>query len=24
MELGPLLDVKKTKIEFEGADAPKH
>lgn len=23
VELGPLLDVKKTKIEFEGADAPK-
>lgn len=23
VELGPLLDVKKTKIEFEGTDAPK-
>jgi len=24
IELGPLLDVKTTKIQFEGADAPKH
>jgi hypothetical protein len=23
-ELGPLLDVKKTKIEFGGTDVPKH
>lgn len=23
VELGPLLDVKTTKIQFEGADAPK-
>lgn len=24
VELGPLLDVKTTRIEFEGTDAPKH
>ena len=24
VELGPLLDVKTTKIEFEGTDAPKN